>query len=121
MDLRGEDDVVAPPARQGFRNDLLGLARRVDVGGVDEVDPAVEGAVHDPDALVVVGVAPRAEHHRPETERADPHAGSTEDAVLHVPIVPSLGRWPPQGRSSAGSAASALWEALGLMSAGPTG
>jgi hypothetical protein len=41
---------------------------RVDVGGVDEVDPGVERAVDDADALVVVFVAPVAEHHRAEAE-----------------------------------------------------
>ena len=42
VDLRGEDDVVAPPAGERLADDLLGLAARVDVGGVDEVDPGVE-------------------------------------------------------------------------------
>jgi hypothetical protein len=58
MDLGGEDDVVAPAAGQRLADDLLGLALGVDVGGVDEVDPGVQGPVDDPDALVVVGVAP---------------------------------------------------------------
>ena len=35
----------------------------------------------DPHALVVVGVAPRAQHHRAEPERADPDPGAPEDAV----------------------------------------
>ena len=33
--------------------------------------PGVERAVDDPDRLVVVGVAPGAEHHRAEAQRAD--------------------------------------------------
>ena len=54
---------------------------RVDVGGVDEVDPGVERRVDDPDRLVVVGVAPRAEHHRAEAERADLDAGAPSSRI----------------------------------------
>ena len=53
--LRREHDVVAA-ALQRLADDLLRLAARVDVGGVDEVDPGVERAVDDPDRLVVVGL-----------------------------------------------------------------
>jgi hypothetical protein len=38
--LAGQDNVLAPPADQGLADDLLGFPRRVDVGRVDEVDPA---------------------------------------------------------------------------------
>jgi len=69
--LGGEDDVLAPAAGERLADDLLRLAARVDVRGVDEVDPRVERAVDDPDRLVVVGIAPLAEHHRAEAERAD--------------------------------------------------
>ena len=55
--LGREDDVVAA-ARERLADDLLRLAARVDVGGVDEVDAGVERAVDDADRLVVVGVAP---------------------------------------------------------------
>ena len=71
VDLGGQHDVVAPAAGQRLADDLLGLAARVHVGGVDEVDAGVERAMDDADALVVVGVAPGAEHHRAEAERAD--------------------------------------------------
>ena len=64
VELRREHDVVAPAARQSLADDLLRLARGVDVRGVDEVDPRVERAVDDANRLLVVGVAPRAEHHR---------------------------------------------------------
>ena len=67
VDLGGQHHVVAP-AGQRLADDLLGLAGRVDVGGVDEVDPRVERAVDDPDRVVVVGVAPVAEHHRAEAQ-----------------------------------------------------
>ena len=66
-ELRGQDDVVAA-ALERLADDLLGLAGRVDVGGVDEVDAGIEGAVDDADRVVVVGVAPGAEHHRAEAE-----------------------------------------------------
>src|SRR5215217_6827237 len=64
-------------------DDLLRLPARVHVGGVDEVDPRVERTVDDPDRLVVVLVAPVAEHHGAEAERADVRAGGSESAVLH--------------------------------------
>ena len=65
------------------------------------VDPGVERAVDDADALVVVGVAPRAEHHRAEAERADADAGAAEGAVLHRPTVAK--RRPPPGRRERGA------------------
>jgi hypothetical protein len=34
--------------------------------------------VDDPDAVVVIGLAPSAEHHRPEAERTDLYAGAAE-------------------------------------------
>ena len=75
VDLGREDHVVAAAAGERLADDLLGLAARVDVGGVDEVDPRVERAVDDRDRLVVVGLAPGAEHHGAEAERADLDAG----------------------------------------------
>jgi hypothetical protein len=88
VELRREHDVVAPPAGQRLADDLLRLAARVDVGRVDEVDPGVERAVDDPHARVVVGLAPRAEHHGAEAQRADVHAGARERSLLHAPTVP---------------------------------
>jgi hypothetical protein len=55
-ELGGQDDVVAA-ARQSLADDFLRLARGVDVGGVDEVDAAVECGVDDADRVVVVRVA----------------------------------------------------------------
>ena len=48
VDLRRQHDVVAAPF-QRLADNLLGLAGRVDVGGVEEVDPGVEGSVDDAD------------------------------------------------------------------------
>jgi hypothetical protein len=75
--LAGEHNVVALAAGQRLADDHLGLAGGVDVGGVDEVDPGVERAVDDADALVVVRIAPLAEHHRPEAERSHLRACGT--------------------------------------------
>src|ERR671910_705928 len=83
VELRGEDYVVAPAAGERLADDLLGLARPVDVGGVDEVDARVERTVDDPDGLVVVGVAPGAEHHRAEAELADRNTGTSEWSKFH--------------------------------------
>jgi hypothetical protein len=59
-------------------DDLLGRAGRVDVGRVDEVDPGIERAVEDAGGVIVVGVAPGAEHHRAEAELQDLDAGAFE-------------------------------------------
>src|SRR5215217_4819515 len=83
VDLGGQDDVVALPVRERLAHDLLRLAARVHVGGVDEVDPGVERAVDDADRRVVVGLAPGAEHHRAEAERADAYTGPAEASILH--------------------------------------
>src|SRR5207247_7375689 len=82
-ELGGEDDVVAAAAGERLADDLLGLASRVDICGVDEVDTGAEGGVDDADAVVVVRVAPGAEHHGAEAQRADGDAGAAEGSVLH--------------------------------------
>ena len=82
VELGREHDIVAAPGER-LADDLLGLALRVDVGGVHEVDSGVERRVDDPDRVVVIGVAPGAEHHRPETQRADLDSGASQRAVLH--------------------------------------
>ena len=81
-ELGRQDDVVAA-ALERLADDLLGLAGGVDVGGVDEVDAGVERGVDDADRVVVVGVAPGAEHHRAEAELRDLDAGASERAVVH--------------------------------------
>ena len=82
VDLGREDDVVAPAAGERLADDLLRLAARVDVSGVDEVDPGVERAVDDPDALVVVRLLPQSPN-----IMAPRHSLLTEDAG-----APSSGR-----------------------------
>ena len=83
VELGGQHDVVAAASLQRLPDDLLRLAARIDVGGVDEVDPGVERAVDDADGLVVVGLAPGAEHHRPEAQRADLDSSAAQRTVLH--------------------------------------
>jgi len=53
-DHAGEHDVIAA-ALECLADDLLGFAAGIHVGGVDEVDPCVQGPVDDPDRVVVVG------------------------------------------------------------------
>src|SRR6185369_11009461 len=86
--LGGEDDPLAAVLDR-LADDDFGFAVGVAVGGVDEVEPGVEGAVDDPDALFVVRVAPGAEHHRAEAERRDFETGLTEVAGVHGVIMSS--------------------------------
>ena len=46
VELRRQHDLVAPTGER-LADDRLGLAARVHVGGVDEVDPRIEGGVDD--------------------------------------------------------------------------
>jgi hypothetical protein len=80
VDLRGEHDVVTPSFER-LADDLLRLAGRVHVGRVDEVDARVERRVDDSHAVVVIGVADSAEHHRAETVDAHLDAGATQYAI----------------------------------------
>jgi len=82
-DLRGEHDVVAAAVGQGLADDRLRLPGRVEVGRVDEVDAGVERAVDDPDRVVVVTVAERAEHHRAEAQLTDRDAGASQWPIVH--------------------------------------
>jgi hypothetical protein len=103
VELGGEHHLV-PAALQGPPDDLLALAERVDVGSVDHVDTGVECGVHGPHALVVVGVAPGAEHHRAETEWADLDAGAAKSTVIHSTELPMARDQAPMwhGRSAKG-------------------
>jgi len=83
LELGGEYEVVAAPL-EGLAHDLLGLAGRVDIGGVDEVDAGIERGVDDGGAVVVVGIVHAPEHHRPQAEVADLDPGVSQTAVLHV-------------------------------------
>jgi len=85
--LGGQHDVVAA-AEQRLADDLLGLPRRVHVRGVDEVDAAVQRGMDDPDAVLVVRIAPGAEHHRAEAVRAHLDPGTAERPHPHACRLP---------------------------------
>jgi hypothetical protein len=80
--LGGQHYTVAS-AFQRLADNLLRLAAAIPVGGVDEVDAEIQSFVDDADAVVVVGIAQSAEHHRAQAVRADLDAGSSQRAVLH--------------------------------------
>jgi hypothetical protein len=82
MHLGGEDDLVAP-APQRLPHDLLGLTCGVHIRGVDEIDALIERSVDDADAVVVVGVSDRAEHHGAEAVRTYLDTGAAQSAVAH--------------------------------------
>jgi hypothetical protein len=86
--LRRKDHLVAAAA-QGLADDLLGLPRRVHVRGVDEVDPMRKRDVDHANALVMIGVADRAEHHRPQALNADLDPRAAERAIAQ-PQPPSV-------------------------------
>src|SRR6266508_4189400 len=84
VDLGRQDDLLAA-ALQRPPDELLGLAGRVHVRRVDEVDTAVDRRVDHPDAVVDVRVAPAPEHHRSQAVRADAQARPAQCSVLHSP------------------------------------
>src|SRR6185312_429205 len=97
VDLRREHDLLAPaaPLRQPPPDDLLrhalALLPAVDVGGVEEVDPQLERAIHDRERLPLAGLGP--EVHRPEAEPTDLQRRPTEPDVVHAPnLAASIGR-----------------------------
>ena len=92
VELRRQDDVVSSTGDRPA-DDQLVLAGSVHVGGVDQVDPCVEGALDDPGAFGEVAVAPHPEHHRAQTEAADVHTGIAEDAVVRHHVRPRTNGW----------------------------
>ena len=96
VDLTGDHDVLASDAQiaQGGADVLLARAEAVAVGGVDEVDAGVEGALDDgagvvraDGPLVEIG-AGLAEAHAAETELGDLDAGVSEGGVAHGAAFP---------------------------------
>ncbi len=73
--LGGEHDFFAPaaslgePAPDNLLGDALADLPTVDVGGVEEVDPELKRAVHDPECVRLACM--RAEIHRSKAEAAD--------------------------------------------------
>ena len=85
-ELRRQHDIVATPL-QGLTDDLLRHTAGIHVGGVDEVDPGIEGAVNDADGVGAVVVAPRPEHHRAQAQRAHRYPGPAQQSVFHVVLL----------------------------------
>src|SRR2546428_13712094 len=82
VDLAREHDVVAFGAGHRLADDDLGLALRVDIGGVGEVDAHVERAGGGSDALVVILWGPVTGHHGPQAPLAVPDARAAPRAVV---------------------------------------
>ncbi len=85
--LGGDHEVVAPapePPPQdllGAAHGVEGAAQRIDVGRVEEGDPAGGRAVEDGDRGGLVALEP--ERHRAETEAGDLEAGAAEADMAH--------------------------------------
>ena len=94
VDLGGEHDVVAPAPAAPCRRSPRTRPREYTSAVSTKLMPASSARVDDADRVVVVAVAPGAEHHGAEAERADLDAGATERAHLHALTVP-----PAAGRS----------------------
>src|SRR5439155_12226178 len=86
VDFGRQDDLVAAAVlAERPPHDALALAVVIDVGGVDEIDAAVERGVDDAQRLVFGrGVA---EVHGAQTERRDLHPGAAKAAVVHVILL----------------------------------
>jgi len=85
----GRDDLgVAVVLREDVAEHSLGLAHRVHVGGVEEVDPEVDGSLDEfPSAFLVhhpLAPVTAPEAHTAQTDAADAHARVTEGGVLHA-------------------------------------
>src|ERR1035437_2280471 len=87
MHLGGQNDLFPLGLRQCLSDDLFGLTRGVDVGGIDKVDAGIESPVNDADRLVVIRGPPGPEHHGPEAEWAYFDTGATKSTKFHGPIV----------------------------------
>lgn len=84
--LRRDDEFV-PSSLDGVPDDALALAVGVDVRGVEDVDPRVDGAVDDRVGVVLVTDHPRLlapEIPAAQTEPRYPESRSRQSRVLHV-------------------------------------
>ena len=85
-ELRRDDEAIAPGgmAAEVVADDLLGVALRVEVRGVDEVAAELDEAIDDLLRLLDAGAPAQvfAEGHRAEAERADAEAGAAERDVV---------------------------------------
>jgi hypothetical protein len=82
--LGGQHHII-PAAAQRLPDDLLRLPRRVHIRGIDEIDARIQRRVDDPDAILMTGITPGAEHHRAQAIGAHPHPSPAQ----------SPHPWPP--------------------------
>src|SRR6266704_6397463 len=91
MHLSGDDDLV--PLRevlQSTSEDLLTLPKGIDVGGIEEIDPQLEGFLNDRPAVFFVKhpyVNPTfrvPEPHATEADSRHTHSGVSSLLVSHV-------------------------------------
>src|SRR5438552_8323890 len=82
----------------GLSYELLRLAMRIRVRGVDQVYSGIQRRVHDIDALLLVAIAIGAEHHGSQSVCAHADAGSSERAIFHGPFLrgPAVSVGPPK-------------------------
>ena len=78
--LGGQHHLVAP-VLEGLAHDALGFAAVVHIGGVDEIDAAIQGLVNDADGFFLVGGA--TEHHGAQAQARNLDAGSWQDGIVH--------------------------------------
>ena len=90
----GGEHPVGAPGRDQAAHDLLRRAAVIDVGGVDEVHPGVEGGVDDSARLRLVRLA--AEHHRSQAQPGHLEAAAAELRAFHG--LPSIPRACPVAR-----------------------
>src|SRR5215203_228528 len=86
---RQHDGVALAVPPQRLTDSLLAGAGAVDVRRVEEVDTPVDGAVDD--IRRVLRVRPSPEHHAPQADLADLHAGSSKVPVLHDSLLRGSG------------------------------
>lgn len=87
-DLGGQDDLLAAGAQRLAEN-LLGLADRIDIGGVEKIDAAVDADFDEAARLLDLHVAHRgkasfaAEGHRAETQDRNFKTAGAQESIFH--------------------------------------
>ena len=83
-ELDADQHVVVHPARERLGDQQLVVAHAVEVAGVEQIDPGVEGGVDRRDALAAVARPVHPRHpHAAEAERRNLRADRSEPALLH--------------------------------------
>jgi len=86
----GRDDHLIAPALDRRTQHLLRSAVRINIGGIEQIDPGFQADIDEPPCLIDVRIAPGAEKRslpaeRPRTEAqgGNPEAGCTQMSVFH--------------------------------------